>query len=472
MKKAYKKLGTNIGLFAISSFGTKILNLVLVPLYTNCLSTAEYGTADLLTTILQLAIPIFTLNIAGAVIRFLLDKNSDDTLILGIGLKVTFLGSALLIVIAFGVNSIGILSIPTSYILFIIISFFFNGLYTILTNFFRGKDKIVDIVIAGFINTFINCGSNIIFLLVMHMGIEGYLWSMILGIIFPVIYLLFKVNRYKYVCYSAFRRNQELEKQMIKYSTPLIINGVSWWINNSLDRLFVTSICGVDANGLLAVAYKIPSILVMFQTIFNQAWTMSVVQEYDRADKQGFLSKTYSVFSFVLSVVCGMILLFNIPIAKLLYAKGFYEAWQYSGFLVLSQLFSALSICISGVFDAVKDSKTLAWSTMLGAGINTILNTILIPPLGILGAVLATLIAHIIIWIYRMVKANTYIQLKIYIIRDLIVYLLLTLQCIIGRTNFHMYGLQTCIIIFIIFLYRNEVKMIFRSIVPSRWRDG
>ena len=136
MKKAYKKLGTNIGLFAISSFGTKILNLVLVPLYTNCLSTAEYGTADLLTTILQLAIPIFTLNIAGAVIRFLLDKNSDDTLILGIGLKVTFLGSALLIVIAFGVNSIGILSIPTSYILFIIISFFFNGLYTILTNFF------------------------------------------------------------------------------------------------------------------------------------------------------------------------------------------------------------------------------------------------------------------------------------------------------------------------------------------------
>ena len=216
MKKAYKKLGTNIGLFAISSFGTKILNLVLVPLYTNCLSTAEYGTADLLTTILQLAIPIFTLNIAGAVIRFLLDKNSDDTLILGIGLKVTFLGSALLIVIAFGVNSIGILSIPTSYILFIIISFFFNGLYTILTNFFRGKDKIVDIVIAGFINTFINCGSNIIFLLVMHMGIEGYLWSMILGIIFPVIYLLFKVNRYKYVCYSAFSIVAQLSRQKSK----------------------------------------------------------------------------------------------------------------------------------------------------------------------------------------------------------------------------------------------------------------
>lgn len=464
MKRAYKKLGTNIGLFAISSFGTKILNLVLVPLYTNCLSTAEYGTADLLTTVLQLVIPIFTLNIAGAVIRFLLDKNSDDTLILGIGLKVTFLGSALLIAIAFGINSIGVLSIPTSYILFIIISFFFNGLYTVLTNFFRGKDKIVDIVIAGFINTFINCGSNIILLLVMHMGIEGYLWSMILGIVFPVIYLIYKVKKYKYVRLSAFRRNQELENQMIKYSTPLIVNGVSWWINNSLDRLFVTSICGVDANGLLAVAYKIPSILVMFQTIFNQAWTMSAVQEFDKVDKHGFLSKTYSVFGFVISIMCGMILLFNIPIAKLLYAKDFYEAWQYSGFLVLSQLFSALSICISGVFDAVKDSKTLAWSTMLGAGINTILNAILIPLSGILGAVLATFIAHIIIWIYRMVKANTYIQLKIHIIRDLIVYLLLTLQCIIGRTSSHIYGLQIFIVIFIVFLYRNEEKMVFRSI--------
>ena len=78
MGNAYKKLGKNIGLFTISSFGTKILSLILVPLYTNCLTTAEYGTADLLSTIVQLLIPVFTLDIADAVIRYTLEKNTDN----------------------------------------------------------------------------------------------------------------------------------------------------------------------------------------------------------------------------------------------------------------------------------------------------------------------------------------------------------------------------------------------------------
>ena len=81
MEKAYKKLGTNIGLFAISSFGTKIINFLLVPLYTSYLSTAEYGTVDMLTTIAQLLLPIFSLDIADSVIRFTLDKHANLSLI-------------------------------------------------------------------------------------------------------------------------------------------------------------------------------------------------------------------------------------------------------------------------------------------------------------------------------------------------------------------------------------------------------
>ena len=72
---------------------------------------------------------------------------------------------------------------------------------------------------------------------------------------------------------------------MIIYSAPLIANSISWWFNSSLDRFFVLAMCGVAANGLLAVSYKIPSILALFQTIFNQAWTMSAVKE-NKKDKK------------------------------------------------------------------------------------------------------------------------------------------------------------------------------------------
>lgn len=64
MNVAYRKLGTNILMFAISSFGTKIIGFLLVPLYTSFLTTTEYGIADMLYTILSIILPVFSIDIA------------------------------------------------------------------------------------------------------------------------------------------------------------------------------------------------------------------------------------------------------------------------------------------------------------------------------------------------------------------------------------------------------------------------
>ena len=71
----YKYLFKNIGIMTISNFGTKILSFLMVPLYTNLLSTSEYGTYDLYQTTLFLFVPILSLNIADAIMRFSMDKN-------------------------------------------------------------------------------------------------------------------------------------------------------------------------------------------------------------------------------------------------------------------------------------------------------------------------------------------------------------------------------------------------------------
>ena len=50
MNKKYKYLSKNFILFGISSFGPKIIAFLMVPLYTNCLSTADYGIGDIVST--------------------------------------------------------------------------------------------------------------------------------------------------------------------------------------------------------------------------------------------------------------------------------------------------------------------------------------------------------------------------------------------------------------------------------------
>ena len=85
MKNKYSDLSKNVVLFTISSFGQKILAFLLVPLYTSFLSTQEYGIIDLVSTTVNLLIPVFSLNMAEGVMRFTLeDKENKDYLSYGI----------------------------------------------------------------------------------------------------------------------------------------------------------------------------------------------------------------------------------------------------------------------------------------------------------------------------------------------------------------------------------------------------
>ena len=69
-----------------TNFQSFFLIVLLVPLYTNVLTLAEYGTIDLITVITTVLVPVITLNIHESVMRFMIDKDSDSDSILSIGL--------------------------------------------------------------------------------------------------------------------------------------------------------------------------------------------------------------------------------------------------------------------------------------------------------------------------------------------------------------------------------------------------
>ena len=70
----YKRLMTNTILFAISSFGSKLLVFVLMPFYTRILKTDGYGTVDLIVQASNFIMPIATIGINNAIIRFGLER--------------------------------------------------------------------------------------------------------------------------------------------------------------------------------------------------------------------------------------------------------------------------------------------------------------------------------------------------------------------------------------------------------------
>lgn len=67
-----KKLMTGTGIYAVGTFGTKILMFLLAPLYTYYLIPSEMGTYDVLLTTIGLLIPIISLQISDAVYRWII----------------------------------------------------------------------------------------------------------------------------------------------------------------------------------------------------------------------------------------------------------------------------------------------------------------------------------------------------------------------------------------------------------------
>lgn len=465
MKKDYKYLFKNIGLLTISQFGTKLLSFLLVPLYTNILNTAEYGTYDMFNTTVNLLIPIVTFNIADSILVFALDKNKSKNNVLSIGIKYAFIGTILVTILSFINKCFDIIKIFNDYWYYMPVLLFLIVMVSVLSCFARGIDRVKETAISGVLCSAVMIGLNILFLLYLRWGLYGYFLASILGYLVQVIYLFISCRCWKYI---SFKKNKKLEKEMKDYSLPMIANTLGWWINNSSDRYIVIWLCGVAANGIYSVGYKIPQIINMFQNIFNQAWTMSAVKSFDSEDSEEFFSKTYAIYNCGMTIVCAGIIVFTKLLATFLYAKDFYKAWEYVPFLSISIVFGALSGYLGGIFSAVKDSKIFAKSTIVGAVVNIVLNIILVYMIGALGAAIATGISYFIVWVLRLKHANKYIELQIDLKRDIFTYIILIIESVILfiiDNSVWMYLMEIITLIILGVCYKKEINGILDKVI-------
>ena len=91
----YKELGKNTAIFAIASFSTKLISFFLVPVYTNVLTASQFGVIEIVLNLLNLLVPVFSLSISEAVLRFGLEKNANNKDILKSTFLVLLIASAI-----------------------------------------------------------------------------------------------------------------------------------------------------------------------------------------------------------------------------------------------------------------------------------------------------------------------------------------------------------------------------------------
>ena len=422
-----KKLGGNILIFAIGSFACKLMGYVMLPFYTSVLSQAEYGAYDIVLTTSNLLMPIFTLLITEATFRFALDKENDSRKVFTLSVYTVSVG--LLVYVAFS-PLILLSKAYKQYYLHFIIYHVLSTLHTLLSQYCKGISKTKEYAVCGIIGTAVILFSNVLLMSVLHMGLMGYFISSYLGTIFSCIYLAIKCDILHSIV-PITKKDSPLFVSMLRYSIPIMPNSISWWISTSSDKYIISWFAGQDQVGLYSVAYKIPSLMTMFTTIFFSAWQISSVDDFGSEESKYMFSTVYKMFfSVVVLVSCGIIV-FSKIITSILFAQSYFDAWRFVPYLVVAYVFHDLAAFMGSIYTAGKNTKMLFYSTLAGAGINIVLNCVFISRYGAVGGAITTLISYFAVYVIRRTDIKRIMEFQIGGKRNTICLALLCLEMII-----------------------------------------
>ncbi len=406
----YKTLVSNTALISLGTFGSKLLVFLMVRFYTNCLDTAEYGTADLITQTANLLLPIISLGIANGVFRFAMDSDADKKSVFSTGVFTITIGGLAFLLIA---PALMLVKQFDGYVWLIVVYTMASCYHTLCSQYIRAMGSTAFFAVQGIINTSLVIVLNILFLAVWEMGITGYVLSVVVADAASALLIFVREKLWRQL---TFKINTKVRKAVLKYSIPMIPATIFWWVTSVSDRYMVSAIESTAANGIYAVSYKLPTFLTLLSTVFMQAWQFSAVSESekDKEEHIDFFSKVWGSFQSIMFIAGAFVIALCIPLIKILTTKDYYEAWKYIPLLAASMLFSSFANFMGSVYIVEKRSKNSFLTSMFGALLNIVLNSVLIPMIGVQGAAIATFASYLLVYVIRAINVSKYIPFKMY----------------------------------------------------------
>lgn len=433
-QSSYKKLFSNTIIFAIGSFSSKVLVLLLVKVYTTYLSPEEMGINDVITQIANWLQPLVTLTVSEAIIRFGLDKAYNKIRVFTLGNIICFAGLAVLGIILPIVAVSGVADKYLSgYSLLLYVYIFSSSLKLVYSTFVRALERVKLFAINGILTTFFTLAGTLLFMIGFKMGNTGYLLSIIVSDLISVVFLTFKAKLWRYLDFRRFDR--ELLHTMLQYSIPLIPAQILWLITNSSDSFMTTHYLGSEANGILSASYKIPNLVATVYLMFGQAWNMSAILENDSEDRDKFYTNVFNLNQCLLYILAAGCLMIVQPLTAVWLGESFQESVKYSPILIYSSIFSCFTTFLGSIYLASKETKRSMVTSLFSGIINVGLNIILIPRIGLYGPPISTVASYLAVFIIRGYDSRKLVPFDLKIKKIVINNIILAAMVIINITQ-------------------------------------
>ena len=403
----YTRLLANTAVFTVGKLLSKLLMFFMIGLYTACLTEAEFGTAELITSGANLLIPLACVGISEGIFRSAAARDGDKEAFFTNGLLVYGVGSLVFLCLS---PLLGLIPRFSESVWLIAAYVVVANLHTVVSQYLCAIGRTKLFAGQGILNTALVIGLNILFLPVLDFGVTGYVGSIILADLLTTVFLILITRLWRAV------KPRSISKQtiaaMLKFCLPLVPTTIFWWITGVSDRYMVDMMCSPELNGLYTAAYKIPNLLIYAISIFDSAWKLSVSSEEDPEACAAFYSRVWRVYTTLAFLGGGGLILCSRICARILFAEAFEAAWVYIPILTFATVFTALCTFLGSVYFASKRTMGSMLTALAGAVLNVALNLLLIPRFDAMGASVATFVSYFAVCLLRLVTGRRLIPFK------------------------------------------------------------
>lgn len=387
-------------IYGLGDFGFRFVGFAVFPIYAHAFSVEEFGVMALVTTLAGLIGVFLNVGMNNAVQRFYWDPRTQEKqrpVLVSTGLWVLIAWSlvftTLVLLVLFPLRDI----IQQRYAIlwiFILLSLVSN----IPSEILQYSLNVLRLHFSPWLFTLVSAWKNLagvslgLFLILgLKKGLVGFFWGNFWALIVAIPLGLWLIRED-----LTLKFNKDMAREVISYGYPFIFMGLAYWVFGSMDRWMLGGWSNNTEVGLYSIAFKFATILIFFNTAIGQAWSPFAMKIYaGDPDYRLTFSKALSTLFLGLTLVGMMISIFSLEMLRLTTPESYWPAANTIGILAMGMVISGTTQ-ITALGISLERRTHLFWvGSWVAALLNLLLNWLMIPRLGALGAGIATFFSYL-----------------------------------------------------------------------------
>ncbi len=395
-----RTLGKQSLIYGIGTILTRVVTFLLLPLYTNVFTTEEYGIVSLAYAFIGFVMIAYRYGMDSALMKYYIDAEGENkktyfTTIFSIQTLTSLIFSLFLFLTAGFVAPIFLGGEYKQLMQLVMIILFLDALWMLPMLLLRADEKPRQYISYSLLNVILTMAFNIYLVVFLKMGITGVLIGNIIAsgaLVLATAPIIIKNFSFKTISRSALR-------EVLKFGLPFFPAGIFTVIMELSDRYLLEWLADTSTVGLYSAGNKLGMFGLLLVMGFNMGWTPYFLKKGKDADAPQTFAR---VSTYFLGIVGCFIVLISLWIDQLVQLRignayfigeEFWSSIQVVPIILLGYYFFGLYVLqLPGVF-MTKKTKWVPFFRGIGAILTILVNILLIPVFGIIGAASAKAIA-------------------------------------------------------------------------------